>query len=84
LARELKKFSTCCCFDFRGHGDSKVKENINDLSQDTLIKDTMKVLEHAMNLYPELTVVMVGHSMGGAICTKTCEKAMEGPLASRI
>ncbi|KAJ8403875.1 hypothetical protein AAFF_G00347430 [Aldrovandia affinis] len=55
--------------DLRGHGDTKVK-NCEDLSAETMAKDVGKVVEA---LYGEDAppIVMIGHSMGGAIAVHT-------------
>lgn len=52
--------------DLRGHGETKTT-NDNDLSAETLSRDIGKVIENiygAENLPP---VIIIGHSMGGAI-----------------
>lgn len=59
LAGEIKKFGTAVAFDFRGHGQSKVESK--DLHIDTLIKDTLNVLEHVDKLFPNHTIIVIGH-----------------------
>ncbi|KAJ6633095.1 Protein phosphatase methylesterase 1 [Pseudolycoriella hygida] len=56
----------CMAIDLRGHGDTQTI-NEDDLSAETLAADVSNVL-HAM--YPENApqIMIVGHSMGGAIC----------------
>lgn len=44
-----------------------------DLSQETLIQDTIEVLNFVSSEFPEDNIIVVGHSMGGSIATKTCE-----------
>ena len=59
-------------FDFRGHGISK-QEEPTDLSTETLIQDSLRVLKHVafnMEEFKNRTLLIVGHSMGGAICSK--------------
>lgn len=75
LAGELKKFATVVAFDFRGHGLSKVEKNIDDLSADTLIQDSINVMKHVEKLFPNFTIIVIGHSMGGSIATKATEVA---------
>ncbi|KAJ8256487.1 hypothetical protein COCON_G00186390 [Conger conger] len=55
--------------DLRGHGDTKVK-SCEDLSAETMAKDVGKVVEalYGENAPP---IVMIGHSMGGAIAVHT-------------
>uniref|UniRef100_A0A7S3CPL0 Protein phosphatase methylesterase 1 n=1 Tax=Strombidium rassoulzadegani TaxID=1082188 RepID=A0A7S3CPL0_9SPIT len=64
--------STVVSFDFRGHG-SHFCENESDMSQQTLIGETIKVLKHVISKFPTQSLILVGHSMGGSIATKTIE-----------
>ena len=51
------------------------------MSQATLIDDTIEVLTYIHGIYPDRSIVIVGHSMGGAIAAKTVdhlEKQMAG------
>jgi hypothetical protein len=72
-SEKLKKDSVVYSFDFRGHG-SHFCENETDLSEDTLVNDTIKVLLHIHQNNPNSAINLVGHSMGGAIATKTANK----------
>ncbi|XP_074621050.1 protein phosphatase methylesterase 1-like isoform X1 [Acropora palmata] len=62
--------------DLRGHGDSKT-ENDLDLSADTLAKDVGEIVG---KLYEEVDspppILMVGHSMGGAIAVHVSVKGI--------
>ena len=58
-------------FDFRGHGYNTQTPS-NDLSEKTLINDTIEVLNHVHEKYPDENLILIGHSMGGSIATKTC------------
>ena len=58
-------------FDFRGHGFNTQTPH-NDLSEKTLINDTLEVLNHIHEKYPDENLIILGHSMGGSIATKTC------------
>jgi len=75
LARNLKETATIVSFDFRGHGDHYC-ENETDLSEETLIEDTLIVFQHVSKMFREASIVLVGHSMGGSIATKTCAKIL--------
>ena len=70
LALIAKKFRVIS-FDFRGHGFNTMS-NGEDLSLVTLISDTIRVLNYVSTTYPEENIIVMGHSMGGSIATKTC------------
>ncbi|TNM85047.1 hypothetical protein fugu_009225 [Takifugu bimaculatus] len=55
--------------DLRAHGDTKVK-NPDDLSADTMAKDIGKVIEALYGESPP-PIMIIGHSMGGAIAVHT-------------
>uniref|UniRef100_A0A4W5KMY8 Protein phosphatase methylesterase 1 n=1 Tax=Hucho hucho TaxID=62062 RepID=A0A4W5KMY8_9TELE len=55
--------------DLRAHGDTKVK-NSDDLSAETMAKDIGKVVEALYGENPP-PIMMIGHSMGGAIAVHT-------------
>lgn len=77
FAKYMKTTSTVVAFDFRGHGDHQC-ENETDLSEDTLIADTIEVIRHVCSrMFPESSLILVGHSMGGSIATKTASKILQ-------
>ena len=51
LAEKLKNNCIVYAFDFRGHG-KHICDNETDLSQETLISDTIKVLKYVNKLHP--------------------------------
>jgi len=57
----VKKWGTCVAFDFRGHGHSKVEKEKDDLSLNTLIKDTLNVLEFLNKKFSDQSFIIVGH-----------------------
>lgn len=65
---EIAKIIHCQCLaiDIRGHGDTQT-ENEDDLSAETLAQDIGDILQ---TMYGESCppVLLIGHSMGGAIC----------------
>lgn len=75
LAGHMKNDSTIIAFDFRGHGDH-TSENDADLSEETLINDTIEVVKYVQSIYKEQSIIMVGHSMGGSIATKATSKIL--------
>lgn len=76
LAKYLKITSTVVAFDFRGHGDHH-RDNENDLSEETLVNDTIEVLKYISAKHSQASIIMVGHSMGGSIATKATAKALK-------
>ena len=75
LAKILKKEAIVISFDFRGHGEHYC-ENENDLSEETLVNDTIEVVKYVSKRFPENSIIMVGHSMGGSIATKATAKIL--------
>jgi len=76
LAKQFKTDSTVVAFDFRGHG-ANTTENPNDLSEETLINDAIEVMRYTSELFREASIMIVGHSMGGSIATKSASKALK-------
>lgn len=70
LAKENKDYRIIS-YDFRGHGYNVSKPS-NDLSMGTIINDTLRVLKKVNDLYPEDTIIIIGHSFGGSVAIKTC------------
>ena len=66
IIQKIRLFS----FDFRGHGYNT--SSGDNLSVNSLINDTVTVLKYISETYPEENIIILGHSMGGAIATKTC------------
>jgi protein phosphatase methylesterase 1 len=70
VAALVKKEYNVVAFDFRGHGQSKF-DHSDDLSADTLVNDTIQLLNTLYNDSPTSpSIILVGHSMGGAIATR--------------
>jgi protein phosphatase methylesterase 1 len=57
----------CLAFDYRAHGKSTARSEY-DLSIDTLVKDAGIVIDSCVPR--NVPVVLVGHSLGGAIATR--------------
>jgi protein phosphatase methylesterase 1 len=47
------------------------------LSQDELVNETIEVLNFVDRQFPDDTIIVVGHSMGGSIATKTTLKVLK-------
>ena len=72
VAETLKTENTVISFDWRGHGEHQ-REDETNMPQATLVGDAIEVLTFVHDRYPDRTIVMVGHSMGGAIAAKTVD-----------
>eukprot|EP00300_Choanocystis_sp_HF-7_P001033 c10845_g1_i2.p1 GENE.c10845_g1_i2~~c10845_g1_i2.p1 ORF type:complete len:348 (-),score=47.39 c10845_g1_i2:43-1086(-) len=79
IVHRLRTRNRCLAFDFRGHGHT-VANNASDLSVAALVSDLMRVLSGVFARPDDGSpdafrgalppVVLVGHSMGGAIATR--------------
>ena len=68
--------------DLRGHGDTK-NENDEDLSAETMVEDIVSVLNQVFGeAMPP--IVLVGHSMGGAIAVHVAAASERLSLAGLI
>jgi protein phosphatase methylesterase 1 len=75
---ELKSHVNVVAYDFRGHGATHTAERDEDFSGETLSTDSQKIItdiikEDVEKLKSDETprLIIVGHSMGGAIAAKT-------------
>ena len=79
--------SMCVSFDFRGHG-SHYCDNETELTVANLIQETIKIIKHVTAKFPNQSIVLVGHSMGGSIATKCIDfinqNHAEDPWAAHI
>ena len=71
LLSELSKNYRLISYDFRGHANN-TSEPKDDLSMSTLVSDTEKVLLKINELFPKDNIIVLGHSLGGAVAVKTC------------
>jgi protein phosphatase methylesterase 1 len=72
VLKEAPYNSSVVSFDFRGHGEHFV-ENECDMNQQNLIDETVEVLKFVVERYPQQSIILVGHSMGGAMAIKTLD-----------
>ena len=71
LLSELSKNYRLISYDFRGHANN-TSEPKDELSMSSLILDTEKVLIKINELFPKENIIVLGHSLGGAVAVKTC------------
>eukprot|EP01126_Amoeba_proteus_P049376 TRINITY_DN5772_c0_g1_i4.p1 TRINITY_DN5772_c0_g1~~TRINITY_DN5772_c0_g1_i4.p1 ORF type:complete len:217 (-),score=33.76 TRINITY_DN5772_c0_g1_i4:591-1157(-) len=67
-------------YDFRGHGGSTIDEQ--DLSSETLVQDTISVIDRTFGEGVKVTIV--GHSMGGAIAIRTASSLGPSRVSSLV
>jgi len=82
MASELTKLTNCkvVAFDLRGHGETSLAAGENeelDLSGMRMAHDVREVI-HSMFENESVNIVLVGHSMGGAIATIAAEGGFPG------
>jgi protein phosphatase methylesterase 1 len=58
-----------CAYDCRGHGETQTQDE--ELSIDQLIADCLSIVSHLTSFCAG--IVLVGHSMGGAVAAKTAQ-----------
>ena len=81
LAREMATLTDCrlLAIDLRGHGETEVEGDEADLSGATLVDDVKSVVEAVqLNSQDKSGVVLVGHSMGGALAARLAEAGVDG------
>ena len=80
LAKELAQLVDCrlLALDLRGHGETETDEEL-ELAGEVMVRDVSSVLS---SLYSgqEVGVVLVGHSMGGALAALLAEAGVPGLL----
>lgn len=81
LARQMKSSVRVVAFDMRGHGETTADDE-TDMSADSLVEDAVAVAAVALAGAPH--VVVLGHSMGGAIATRAAASGRIGHLAGLV
>lgn len=67
LAKEIRKFGSVVAYDLIQHGNSSRNEQ---LTSTNLQQEAQLVLDHCSELFPATSVIVVGHSLGGALACK--------------
>ncbi|CAD8165595.1 unnamed protein product [Paramecium octaurelia] len=84
LANEVKQYATLISFDFRGHGQSKIELENPNLSVQQLLDDVVEIFDYVTTQWPKQTVIIVGHSMGGAIAAKSANLLITSQKADKV
>ncbi|XP_064608020.1 protein phosphatase methylesterase 1-like [Liolophura sinensis] len=72
----------CAAIDLRGHGDTSTSDD-KDLCIETLSSDVGKVIEKLYGDNPP-PVILIGHSMGGAIAVHTAHRELVPTLIGLV
>lgn len=67
LAKEIRKFGSVVAYDLIQHGNSSRNEQLTSAN---LQQEAQLVLDHCSELFPTASVIVVGHSLGGALACK--------------
>lgn len=70
LAKEVKTFGILAAYDIKGHGSSQNKRAPDDFSCELLLNEAKEALVHMSSKFPKPTIVILGHSLGGALASK--------------
>lgn len=78
VAKELKTHGCrVAAPDFRAHGVNRVLEDEYNLEIEQMLTDTVMILTYIRQQNPNTNIVLVGHSMGGAIASKAGLRCQE-------
>lgn len=84
-AKEVKEFGMLVAYDIKGHGLSHYNSAQEDFSEETLLKEAEYALSQVAEKWKDPTIVIVGHSLGGALAAKLAHKLVhQEPFADRI
>lgn len=73
LGKLVKSWGTLVAFDFRAHGAHRAQATAYQLDVHTLINDTLEVLQWVRERFTGRAIILMGHSMGGAIAAKAAK-----------
>ncbi|KAG0620353.1 hypothetical protein M758_4G209600 [Ceratodon purpureus] len=82
IAGKMKEKVRVVAMDMRGHGLSKTSDN-TDLSAETQCQDVLNVISEMYGREPP-ALILIGHSMGGAIAVRVAAKRALPTLAGLV
>ena len=77
LAEEVKGFASLVSFDMISHGNNKNFPESPDFSIGNLVREAEGVLESVLDRFKNSVVVLIGHSLGGAIVPRLAQSENE-------
>lgn len=80
----LPLISDLVCIIFWLHIDGLSRIQDYEMNAQQLVDDTIIVVEYLIKKFQDPTIVIVGHSMGGAIAIKTTEQLLKSDYADKI
>jgi protein phosphatase methylesterase 1 len=79
LAEKVKPFASFAAFDFPKHGLNKNYTDDADLSIENLSRTTMMVASFLIDRFPDCAIVLLGHSVGGAVAANVAHLLQTSP-----
>ncbi|GAU98461.1 hypothetical protein RvY_09604 [Ramazzottius varieornatus] len=73
----------CIAVDLRGHGDT-ITDNDEDLSAEILSTDLADVAQFYLSDSTAPSIVLIGHSLGGAVCVHAASRGLIPGLAGLV
>lgn len=70
VAKLIKNECRIFSFDFRAHGHNQQVDGAYELDVDSLVNEALSVMDHVRSITDNHPIVLIGHSMGGAIASK--------------
>ena len=69
LSSKIKPFAGLVTFDLPMHGNNKNYSDETELSMESLVNLTLLIIKYLTEKFPEDSIVLLGHSLGGSIAS---------------